>query len=59
MQFILKLFRRAEMTVSGKVRVCVDVFGKGQFVGVGRNKRIAKCTAAKHALRELKKNKKL
>ncbi|GBM53432.1 Endoribonuclease Dcr-1 [Araneus ventricosus] len=52
-------FERAEMTVSGKVRVCVDVFGKGQFVGVGRNKRIAKCTAAKHALRELKKNKKL
>ncbi|GIY09706.1 endoribonuclease Dcr-1 [Caerostris extrusa] len=52
-------FERAEMTVSGKVRICVDVFGKGQFVGVGRNKRIAKCTAAKHALRELKKNKKL
>ncbi|XP_054708066.1 endoribonuclease Dicer-like [Uloborus diversus] len=52
-------FERAEMTVSGKVRVCVDVFGKGQFVGVGRNKRIAKCTAAKHALRELKRAKKL
>ncbi|XP_042895189.1 endoribonuclease Dicer isoform X2 [Parasteatoda tepidariorum] len=51
-------FERAEMTVSGKVRVCVDVFGKGKFVGVGRNKRIAKSTAAKHALRELKKHKK-
>lgn len=26
----------------------------GKFVGVGRNKRIAKCTAAKRALRALK-----
>lgn len=51
-------FERAEMTLSGKVRVRVEVFGKGQFVGVGRNKRIAKCTAAKRALRELKKMKK-
>ncbi|KAG8191987.1 hypothetical protein JTE90_002257 [Oedothorax gibbosus] len=25
-------FERAEMTVSGKVRVCVDVFGKGQNI---------------------------
>lgn len=51
-------FERAEMTMSGKVRVRVEVFGKGQFVGIGRNKRIAKCTAAKRALRELKKMKK-
>jgi len=30
------------------------VFNVGKFVGVGRNKRIAKCTAAKRALRALK-----
>ncbi|XP_064484368.1 endoribonuclease Dicer-like [Ornithodoros turicata] len=47
-------FERAEMTLSGKVRIRVEVFGKGRFVGVGRNKRIAKCTAAKRALRALK-----
>ncbi|UYV82849.1 DICER1 [Cordylochernes scorpioides] len=48
-------FERAETTLSGKVRVKVEVFEKGVFVGVGRNKRIAKCTAAKRALRHLKK----
>nr|XP_054928461.1 endoribonuclease Dcr-1-like isoform X3 [Dermacentor andersoni] len=47
-------FERAEMTLNGKVRIRVEVFGKGRFVGVGRNKRIAKCTAAKRALRALK-----
>lgn len=47
-------FERAEMTLSGKVRIRVEVFGKGRFVGVGRNKRIAKCTAAKRALRALR-----
>ncbi|XP_022250670.1 endoribonuclease Dicer-like [Limulus polyphemus] len=52
-------FQRAETTLKGKVRVRVEVFGKGSFVGVGRNKRIAKCTAAKRALRELKKMKKI
>jgi len=37
------------------VRVTVDVFCKGTFRGIGRNYRIAKCTAAKCALRQLKK----
>jgi hypothetical protein len=31
------------------------VFGKGTFKGIGRNYRIAKCTAAKCALKQLKK----
>uniref|UniRef100_A0A182SJL0 RNase III domain-containing protein n=1 Tax=Anopheles maculatus TaxID=74869 RepID=A0A182SJL0_9DIPT len=38
-----------------RVRVTVEVFGKGTFRGIGRNYRIAKCTAAKCALRQLKK----
>lgn len=36
------------------MRVCVEVFNVGKFVGVGRNKRIAKCIAAKRALRAQK-----
>jgi endoribonuclease Dicer len=43
-----------ELIPGRKVRVSVEVFGEGKFVGVGRNKRIAKCTAAKRALRVLK-----
>lgn len=39
-----------------RVRVTVDVFGKGSFKGIGRNYRIAKCTAAKCALKKLKKS---
>jgi hypothetical protein len=31
------------------------VFGKGVFKGIGRNYRIAKCTAAKCALRAIRK----
>nr|CAD7589801.1 unnamed protein product [Timema genevievae] len=38
-----------------RVRVTVEVFGKGTFKGIGRNYRIAKCTAAKCALKQLKK----
>ncbi|KAE8573160.1 Putative dicer-1 [Halyomorpha halys] len=37
-----------------RVRVTVEVFGKGTFKGIGRNYRIAKCTAAKCALKQLK-----
>lgn len=33
----------------------VEIFGKGEFKGIGRNYRIAKCTAAKCALKHLKK----
>jgi endoribonuclease Dicer len=50
-------FRKPEKLADGRrVRVTVEVFGKGIFRGIGRNYRIAKCTAAKCALRQLKKN---
>jgi endoribonuclease Dicer len=49
-------FGKPEKLADGRrVRVTVDVFGKGSFKGIGRNHRIAKCTAAKCALRKLKK----
>ena len=50
-------FGKPEKLADGRrVRVSVEVFGKGVFKGIGRNYRIAKCTAAKCALRALKKN---
>ncbi|KAA0198755.1 Dicer [Hyalella azteca] len=49
-------FGRPERLVDGKVRVSVEIFGKGSFCGVGRNYRIAKSTAAKRALRHLRHN---
>lgn len=49
--------RKAERLPDGRVRVTVDVIGKGTFKGIGRNYRIAKCTAAKFALRTLEKRK--
>uniref|UniRef100_A0A0K2UZN8 ribonuclease III n=1 Tax=Lepeophtheirus salmonis TaxID=72036 RepID=A0A0K2UZN8_LEPSM len=50
-------FGKPEKLADGKrVRVSVEVFGKGTFKGIGRNYRIAKCTAAKCALRALKKS---
>lgn len=49
-------YRRPEKLADGRrVRVTVEVFGKGTFKGIGRNYRIAKCTAAKCALKQLKK----
>ncbi|XP_053682144.1 endoribonuclease Dcr-1 [Sabethes cyaneus] len=49
-------FGKPEKLADGRrVRVMVEVFGKGTFRGIGRNYRIAKCTAAKCALRQLKK----
>uniref|UniRef100_A0A8D8A5Y6 ribonuclease III n=1 Tax=Culex pipiens TaxID=7175 RepID=A0A8D8A5Y6_CULPI len=49
-------FGKPEKLADGRrVRVTVEVFGKGTFRGIGRNYRIAKCTAAKCALRQLKK----
>lgn len=49
-------FRKPEKLADGRrVRVTVEIFGKGVFRGIGRNYRIAKCTAAKCALRQLKK----
>lgn len=50
------LFSKPEKLADGRrVRVTVEVFGKGTYRGIGRNFRIAKCTAAKCALRQLKK----
>uniref|UniRef100_A0A158Q8D5 Endoribonuclease dcr-1 n=1 Tax=Elaeophora elaphi TaxID=1147741 RepID=A0A158Q8D5_9BILA len=43
---------------TGKVRVTVDIQGKCRFTGMGRSYRIAKCTAAKRALRYLRSLKK-
>jgi endoribonuclease Dicer len=40
--------------MEGKIRVTVNVVGKGVFTGVGRNYRIAKSAAAKKALRCIK-----
>ena len=54
---ILRVFlfnSKPEVIPGKKVRVCVEIFGEGKFFGVGRNKRIAKCTAAKRALRVLR-----
>lgn len=49
-------FGKPEKLADGRrVRVTVEVFGKGVFKGIGRNYRIAKCTAAKCALKYLKK----
>ena len=49
-------FGKPEKLSDGKrVRVSVEVFGRGTFKGIGRNYRIAKSTAAKCALRALKK----
>jgi endoribonuclease Dicer len=43
--------RKPERTLEGKIRVTVNVVGKGVFYGMGRNYRIAKSAAAKKALR--------
>lgn len=49
-------FSKPEKLADGRrVRVTVEVFLKGTYSGIGRNYRIAKCTAAKCALRQLKK----
>ncbi|RWS31367.1 endoribonuclease Dicer-like protein [Leptotrombidium deliense] len=48
------VFGKPEVIPGRKVRVVVEVFNEGKFVGIGRNKRLAKCTAAKRALRALR-----
>ncbi|OTF77775.1 endoribonuclease Dicer-like protein [Euroglyphus maynei] len=50
-------FVKPEINAGRRIRVTVEVFGLGKFVGIGRNKRIAKCTAAKRALRALESDK--
>ena len=48
-------FEKPERTIDGKIRVTVNVFGKGKFKGIGRNYRIAKNAAAKLALKYIRK----
>lgn len=55
-QAVWPLRSPAERTYDGKVRVTVEVVGKGKFKGVGRSYRIAKSAAARRALRSLKAN---
>ena len=50
-------YRRYEIIPGGKVRMSVEVISVGKYIGIGRNKRLAKSTAAKIALRDLKKRK--
>ena len=45
--------RKIEKLDDGRVCVAAQVEDKGQFKGVGNNLRIARCTAAKYALRQL------
>ncbi|ELU12939.1 hypothetical protein CAPTEDRAFT_223153 [Capitella teleta] len=47
-------FEKPERTMDGKIRVTVNVVGKGNFRGIGRNYRIAKSAAAKRALKHIK-----
>ncbi|OQV25604.1 Endoribonuclease Dicer [Hypsibius exemplaris] len=45
------VFQPLEKLSNSKVRVTVDVKGKGSFQGIGNNVKAAKCSAAKEALR--------
>lgn len=47
-------FEKPVRTIDGKIRVTVNVVGKGSFQGIGRNYRIAKSAAAKWALKHIK-----
>lgn len=49
-------FEKPVRTFDGKIRVTVNVVGKGSFQGIGRNYRIAKSAAAKWALKSIKAN---
>ncbi len=50
-------FGKPEKLADGRrVRCTLEIIGKGVFKGIGRSYRIAKCTAAKCALRALKAN---
>ena len=46
-------YRKIGKLDDGRVCVAAEVTDKGLFKGVGNNLRIARCTAAKYALREL------
>ncbi|CAF1060480.1 unnamed protein product [Rotaria sordida] len=49
-------FEKPERLLDGRIRVTVEIIGKGRFKfkGVGRNYRIAKNAAAKCALKKLR-----
>ncbi|CAH1790780.1 unnamed protein product [Owenia fusiformis] len=47
-------FEKPDRTIEGKIRVTVNVVGKGKFTGVGRSYRIAKASAAKRALKGIR-----
>ncbi len=47
-------FEKPERLLDGRIRVTVEIIGKGRFKGVGRNYRIAKNAAAKCALKNLR-----
>ncbi len=50
-------FGKPEKLADGRrVRCTLEIIGKGVFKGIGRSYRIAKCTAAKCALRALRSN---
>lgn len=50
-------FGKPEKLADGRrVRCTLEIIGKGVFKGIGRSYRIAKCTAAKCALRAIKAN---
>ena len=53
LHLFLSSYRRPERTLNGRVRVTVNVVGKGVYTGIGRNYRIAKSAAAKKALRSI------
>lgn len=50
---LIFIYSAGEKRCDGKVRVTVDIIGKGSFKGVGRCYRIAKSAAARRALRFL------
>uniref|UniRef100_A0A915IC16 Dicer-1 n=1 Tax=Romanomermis culicivorax TaxID=13658 RepID=A0A915IC16_ROMCU len=50
----VKFSKHERIVTAGKIRVMVDVQDVGRFTGLGRSYRIAKCTAAKRALKHLK-----
>ena len=55
MQYIETVkFEKPERLLDGRIRVTVEIIGKGRFKGVGRNYRIAKNAAAKCALKNLR-----
>ncbi|VDK55306.1 unnamed protein product [Anisakis simplex] len=55
LKYFVAMMKLERILETGKVRVTVDIKDKCRFTGMGRSYRIAKCTAAKRALRYLRK----